>query len=353
MNSFGTAFRVSVFGESHGPCVGVVLDGVPAGIALSPADFAADINRRRPEGGACGSAAGSAAGPEAGSAAGGEGCAAGGPAAGSAAGSAAGGLGTTRREDDIPELASGVCNGFTTGAPIVITFKNQDCQSSDYEPFKDMPRPGHADFVAQVKYGGFADLRGGGHFSGRLTLPLVAAGVVAKKILGPAYEFSSYAEISEELLEDGDSVGGTVYCVCTGAPVGLGEPFFDSVESLVAHLAFSIPGVRGVEFGDGFAAAEMRGSEHNDPLVDAAGHTARNASGGVNGGITNGNAICFAMAVKPTSSIAAAQQTFNFATGRVETLEIKGRHDRCIAKRCPVIAEAALAIALADLSLRG
>lgn len=313
MNSFGTAFRVSVFGESHGSLVGVTLDGVPAGIPLSADDFKADIARRSPSGS---------------------------------------GLGTTRREDDLPQFVSGVYNGFTTGAPLTITFENKDCRSGDYEAFKDMPRPGHADYVAGVKYGGYADMRGGGHFSGRLTLPLVAAGVVAKKILGPAYSFSSYAEVHEELLEEGDSVGGTVYCICTGAPAGLGEPFFDSVESMVAHLAFSIPGVRGVEFGDGFAAAEMKGSEHNDPIVDEAGHTMRNASGGVNGGITNGNSICFAMAVKPTSSIAAAQQTFNFAKGGMDTLEIKGRHDRCIAKRCPVIAEAALAIALADLSLR-
>lgn len=313
MNSFGNAFRVSVFGESHGSCVGVTLDGVPAGIPLEVEDFKADIARRSPSGS---------------------------------------NLGTARREDDVPQLASGVHEGYTTGAPITILFSNNDCQSGDYEAFKDMPRPGHADYVARMKYAGFADMRGGGHFSGRLTLPLVAAGVVAKKILGPAYEFSSYAEISEELLDEGDSVGGTVYCVCTGVPVGLGEPFFDSVESMVAHLAFSIPGVRGVEFGDGFAAAEMKGSEHNDPIIDEEGHTLRNAAGGVNGGISNGNPICFAMAVKPTSSIAAAQQTFNFATGQTDILEIKGRHDRCIAKRCPVIAEAALAIALADLSLR-
>lgn len=323
MNTFGHNFRISLFGESHGAAVGVVIDGVPAGIALSEADFAADLARRK-----------------------------------------GGSLGTTSRvEPDEPELLSGIYRGHTTGAPLAILFRNHCQESEDYAPLADTPRPGHADWVAAQKFGGWNDPRGGGHFSGRLTVALVAAGVVAKKIVGAKIE-ARVVEIGGEsdpakwqpLLEDakacGDSLGGIVECRAEGVGVGLGEPFFDSLESQMSHLLFSIPGIRGVEFGDGFGAARMRGSEHNDPIIAADGTTAKNGSGGINGGISNGNPIVVRVAVKPTSSIARTQQTLNTASGTVEPLSIGGRHDHCIALRAAVVVESAVAIALADAKRR-
>lgn len=322
MNTFGNKFRVSIFGESHGKCVGVLLDGVPAGISLTEDDFEADLSRRR-----------------------------------------SGAKGTTpRKEADKPSILSGVLEGYTTGAPIAITFENATQHSSDYSDFKDMPRPGHADLTASRKFWDYNDLRGSGHFSGRMTLALVAAGVVAKKIADFSYaaslvqvggldDKSLWEEAIAAAQKDGDSLGGVVECSVEGVPAGLGEPFFDSVESVISHLAFSIPGVRGVEFGDGFKASAMKGSEHNDPIVDFEGHTAKNGAGGVNGGITNGNSILFRVAFKPTSSIAKAQKTYNFATSKIETLTCKGRHDACFALRTPVIVEAIAAIALADFVL--
>jgi chorismate synthase len=321
MNSFGRHFRVQIFGESHGLCTGVSVDGCPPGIALSEVDFEADLARRR-----------------------------------------SGGKGTTpRAEADIPKLLSGVFNGLTTGAPIVIMFDNTNTRSGDYAQFTEVPRPGHADFVAQMKYGGFADYRGGGHFSGRITAGLVAAGVAAKKIIAPATVSAHIREIGgsdqwetlvEQCIAEGDSAGGIVDCVVEGVPAGWGEPFFDSVESHVAHAVFAIPGVKGIEFGAGFAAARMRGSEHNDSFVTADGKTATNHAGGINGGIANGNPIVFRVAVKPTSSIAKPQQTINIRTGEMTALEIQGRHDACIALRITPVIEAATAIALADLKLR-
>ncbi|MCD8206599.1 MAG: chorismate synthase [Bacteroidales bacterium] len=333
MNVFGHNLRLSVFGESHGSCMGVVIDGVPAGIPLDTEDFTADIDRRR-----------------------------------------SGAEGTTpRREADLPILASGVYNGRTTGAPLAILFRNEDTHSADYEAFTNVPRPGHADFTASVKWEGWNDPRGGGHFSGRLTLLLVAAGVVAKKII-PRISFKARlvevggikiadasaadsanlpAEVTEKLeatTQEGDSLGGVVECVIENVPAGLGEPFFNSVESLLSHAVFSIPGVRGIEFGDGFSAAAMKGSEHNDPFGPAAAPL-KNSSGGVNGGITNGASIVFRTAFKPTSSIAKAQSTLNIQTGEQVELKIKGRHDVCFALRTPVIVEAAAALVLADLSL--
>lgn len=328
MNSYGRKFRISIFGESHGEAIGVVADGVPAGISLCQVDFMKDLERRR-----------------------------------------SGAAGTTpRRESDLPEIVSGVCDAHTTGAPLAILFRNENTRSSDYSMFREIPRPGHADFVAAVKFGGYNDIRGGGHFSGRITLALVAAGVIAKKILAHNEKSSGIqikAEITalgglarerqaewqpliEEILKEGDSVGGIVECCCTNVPVGLGEPFFDSLESQISHLLFSIPGVRGVEFGDGFAAAGMRGSEHNDPIADAEGRTARNGAGGINGGISNGNPVIFRVAVKPTSSISRTQKSFNFKNNHIEEFKIKGRHDACIALRVPVIVEAVAAIVLAD-----
>ena len=325
MNSWGDRFRLSIWGESHGQQVGVSIDGVPAGIALSEEDFTADLERRR-----------------------------------------AGAAGTTpRKESDTPHIVSGIYNGFTTGSPLTIEFLNENTRSGDYRNLTTHPRPSHADWVAQQKWGGYNDPRGGGHFSGRITLGMVAAGVVAKKILGEEVKFSTDiieiggsrdkeqwdAIISSAQLSQ-DSVGGVVECRVQGVKAGLGEPFFDSVESLAAHLLFSVPAVKGVEFGAGFEAARMRGSEHNDPIISADGTTATNHAGGIVGGITNGNEIVARIAVKPTASIAQPQQTFNLESGKVEELVIKGRHDVCITLRAAVVAEAALAIALADLKLR-
>jgi chorismate synthase len=320
MNSFGRIFRLTIYGESHGPAVGVVIDGCPAGVPLTAADFEADLSRRR-----------------------------------------SGGRGTTkRREPDLVHLNSGLYNGFTTGAPIALSFDNTDTRSGDYAAFRDIPRPGHADFTAQEKYGGFNDPRGGGHFSGRLTLGLVAAGVIAKKIIDPLgieaalIEAGGSREIEarvEEAVAAEDSIGGIIECRAVNVPVGLGEPFFDSVESLIAHLVFAIPAVKGIEFGSGFRAAAMTGKAHNDPLIDASGKTAANHAGGINGGISNGNELCFRVAIKPTSSIGLAQQTVNIKTGAMQSLQIRGRHDACIALRVPVVVEAAAAIVLADLLL--
>ena len=312
-------FRVSIFGESHGPQIGVVLDGVPEGIALSAEDFKADIARREP-----------------------------------------GATGTTpRREADEPEFLSGLYEGHTTGAPLTIVFRNSNTRSGDYAEFDAMPRPGHADYVASVKWDWANDPRGGGHFSGRLTLPIVAAGVVAKKVLegitfdarmveiGGCSDSSKWEDLLKAAAAEGDSLGGVVECTIDGVPIGLGEPFFDSVESLVSHAVFSIPGVRGIEFGDGFKASAMKGAEHNDPFGPLGPE--KNGAGGINGGISNGAPIVFRVAFKPTSSIARAQRTYNFAKEEMDTLEIKGRHDVCFAQRTPVIVEAMAAIVLADL----
>lgn len=319
MNSFGYNFRISLFGESHGAAVGVVIDGVPAGIPLSEADFAEDLARRK-----------------------------------------GGTLGTTSRtEPDEPELLSGIFNGHTTGAPVAILFRNRCQQSEDYAPLAHTPRPGHADWVAAKKFGGWNDPRGGGHFSGRLTVALVAAGVVAKKIVGARISArvceiggesnpAKWQQMLTQAASDGDSLGGIVECRAEGVGVGLGEPFFDSLESTISHLLFSIPGIRGVEFGDGFEAARKRGSEHNDPIISPDGTTATNGAGGINGGISNGNPIVVRVAVKPTSSIRREQHTLNTLSGSVEPLSIGGRHDLCIALRAAVVVEAAVAIALAD-----
>jgi chorismate synthase len=320
MNSFGTLFKISIFGESHGPAVGIVIDGCPAGIPLELHDFTHDLQRRKP-----------------------------------------GSKGTTTRvEMDEPELLSGVYNGKTTGAPIAITFANTNTRSADYDVLKAIPRPGHADFVLHSKFNGFNDHRGGGHSSGRLTLCLVAAGVIAKKILMPVsinaslIEAGGSAYIEEAIVQAiamQDSIGGIVECKVTNLPVGLGEPFFNSVESMISHLAFAIPAIKGIEFGSGFKAASMQGSEHNDAIINAEGSTATNNAGGINGGISNGNELFFRIAVKPTSSTPQTQSSWNRDANQMESFQVKGRHDLCIALRVPVIAEAAAAIALADLLL--
>lgn len=320
MNSFGTLFRISLFGESHGPAIGVVIDGCPAGIALKAEEFVPDLRRRQ-----------------------------------------SGAAGTTKRhEPDLPEILSGLNDGHTTGSPLTIITRNSDKISSDYDEFKSMPRPGHADYTSKIKYSGFSDLRGSGHFSGRITWGLVSAGVVAKKIcsnfsfdanLISAGGSADVEKAVREAIELNDSIGGIIECRIRNVPSGLGEPFFNSVESAISHLAFSIPAIKGIEFGSGFPAASMRGSENNDPITGADGSTATNNAGGINGGISNGNEIVFRVAVKPTSSTGIEQTTFNFGSGKMEKLKVAGRHDTCIALRMPVIVEAAAAVALADLFL--
>ena len=243
----------------------------------------------------------------------------------------------------------------------MILFENTNTRSRDYSQLKNIPRPGHADFTAHHKFGGNQDYRGGGHFSGRLTLGLVAAGVLAKKILAPIKVSSSLLEAGgssdiesalDRAIENRDSIGGIVECRISGAPPGLGEPFFDSVESVLSHMIFSIPAIKGIEFGAGFQAARMTGSEHNDSFVSVDGSTETNSAGGINGGISNGNEICFRVAVKPTSSTHQTQRTINISTGQMEDLSIEGRHDTCIALRVPVVVEAAAAIVMADFMLQ-
>jgi len=321
MNSFGRLFRVHIFGESHGESVGMTIDGCPAGLPLNGEDFLPDLERRK-----------------------------GGTQKGT----------TPRKEDDLPFFKSGVFQNRTTGAPLTILFENNNTRSGDYEKQRAVPRPGHADFVAHKKFGGFEDYRGGGHFSGRLTVAVVAAGVIAKKLMGAVKVSATILEIGGEAdLEKGlqkaidakDTIGGIVECRVSGLPVGLGEPFFDSVESLLSHAVFAIPAVRGIEFGTGFAAVRMFGSQHNDAIEDLEGRTRTNHAGGVVGGITNGNELVFRIAVKPTSSTPKEQQTLNWETGEQEPFSVKGRHDLCIALRVPVVLEAVTAFVLADLLL--
>lgn len=321
MNGFGRLFCLSLFGASHGPGVGVLVEGCPAGLDLSPEDFSADLQRRRP--GAKGT--------------------------------------TTRVEMDEVQILSGVHEGRTTGQALTLWVVNRQVDSDAYADIKDLPRPGHADFTAWAKYGPHRDHRGGGMFSGRMTVGLVLAGVIAKRLLPDVQMEARLLQVGgrediplavEEAMAEADSVGGLIECRVKGLPLGLGEPFFDSVESLLAHMLFSIGGIRGVEFGSGFACASMRGSVCNDPILDIEGRTATNHAGGINGGITNGNDLIFRVAVKPTPSIAKAQQTINLSTGHPAEIEIKGRHDACFALRLPVVIEAACAIVLADLQNR-
>jgi len=321
LNSFGRIFRVSIFGESHGECVGITIDGCPAGLSLSPEDLAADLERRK-----------------------------GGKQKGT----------TPRQEEDFPIFKSGIFNGKTTGFPITILFENKNIRSEDYTKQRSIPRPGHADWVAHQKFGGFEDYRGGGHFSARLTAGIVAAAGIAKKLMSGVRIHSEVVEIGgEKDLEKGlqkaidakDSVGGIVECRVNGLPVGLGEPWFDSVESVLAHIVFAIPAVRGVEFGTGFAAAKMFGSEHNDAIMEMAGRTKTNHAGGVVGGITNGNELVFRLAIKPTSSTPKEQESLNWDTEQVEKFSIKGRHDLCVALRAPVIVEAVTALVLCDFMM--
>jgi chorismate synthase len=320
MNSIGTLFRISIFGESHGYGIGITIDGCPPGLSLKEEDFLEDLARRQ-----------------------------------------AGAKGTTPRiEKDYPKIISGCYQGVSTGAPLTILFENENTHSKDYDHLRKQPRPGHADWVAQKKFYGFNDHRGGGHFSGRLTLGLVAAGVVAKKVVqaieirAELIEAGGQKDVQKAVhkaIEEDDSIGGIVECRARPMPVGLGEPFFDSLESKIAHLVFAIPATKGVEFGSGFAAAGMKGSEHNDNILSIDGQTETNHAAGINGGISNGNELVFRVAIKPTSSTGKTQKTINLDSKKIEELIIGGRHDKCIALRVPVVLESITAIALADLSL--
>lgn len=323
-NSFGTIFRLTIFGASHAESVGVTIEGAPKGIALNADMFRADIDRRRP----------------------------------SLSGE------TARKEEDIPIIEGLSPDGKTTGEPITITFKNSDKRSGDYSHLRVHPRPSHADLVQLRKYGNEANIAGGGMASGRMTVALVAAGVVAKEILkGVAFatelisvngvlDSTKFNDIITSAAREGDSVGGVIECRVKGVKPTLGEPFFDSVESVISHLLFSIPGVKGVEFGDGFAGTTKRGSKRNDAIIEASGTTHTNNEGGINGGITNGNDITLRVAIKPTPSIAKEQLTYNFESNTTTPLTIGGRHDACIARRAVVVVEAMVAVALADLLLR-
>ncbi len=346
MNSLGRKFRVSIFGESHGDAIGFVLDGVQPGIALRKEDFMPDILRRK-----------------------------------------SGALGTTpRTEADEPELLSGVFNGYTTGAPLTIIFRNRNTRSGDYKLFNDIPRPGHADYTASIKWMEFNDPRGGGHFSGRLTLPIVAAGVVAKKMVNyqikarlvevggvrrevaaaqehmtdmaeeqdnPAKDSQIWRSVLEAAIRDRDSVGGIVECAAIGLPAGLGDPMFDGMENRLASALFGIPAVKGVEFGAGFGASRLRGSENNDAFRVEDGRivTETNHAGGILGGITTGMPLTLRVGIKPTPSIGRPQKTVSLARMENTELTIRGRHDPCIAHRAVPVVEAVTACVLLDLLL--
>lgn len=317
MNSFGSMFRVSLFGESHSTNMGIVVDGVPPGIPFSETLILPELERRKP------------------------------------------GLpGTTARtEQDKPVIISGLHNGRTTGAPLAIIIKNTNTDSSSYNNITAHPRPSHSDFSSRIKYNGWNDPRGGGYHSGRLTALLVCAGALAKTIIAPITVQASIQnehdvrEQAAQAAQTGDSIGAVLEVTITHVPAGLGEPWFNSAESLLAHAIFSIPGIKAIGFGAGFRAASMRGSNYNDRILDASGKTASNNDGGITGGITNGNPIQFRVAAKPTPSIGIAQETYSFAEDKPAPLTMQGRHDACFALRLPPVLEAVSALVMADLML--
>lgn len=352
-NSLGKLFTITSFGESHGRCVGIVIDGCPAGLALTETDIQREVDRRRP------------AGPGA----------------------------TKRTEEDTVEILSGVSNSHTTGAPITLLIRNRDIDSSEYERIRFLPRPGHADYTALMKYGGFNDFRGGGMFSGRITAAFVMAGAVAKKllhlieveILAHTVEIGGIearpreperirqnidrnplrcadlaaaremAQAIEKARKAGDSLGGIIEVLALNVPVGLGEPVFDTLEGDLAKALFAIPAVKGVEFGAGFSAARKRGSQNNDPFTIKSGRivTTTNNAGGILGGISNGMPIIVRVAIKPTPSIARKQKTVNLRSMEIEDLTVKGRHDTCIVPRAVPVVEAMMAVTLGDFALQG
>ena len=319
----------TIFGESHGPAIGVVMTGLPGGLELNMDAVAAEMARRAP-------------GKDKTS--------------------------TARKEADKVQILSGMFEGKTTGTPLCAVIPNTDTRSKDYSKLKDLPRPSHADYTASLRYGGFADYRGGGHFSGRLTAPLVFAGAVAKQILAQrgisvtsridllgGVANPTAEQIDEIILAakaDADSVGGAVQCIVSGVPAGFGAPDLgENVEGIFAKHLFAVPGVKGIEFGAGFGFASMRGSEANDPFV-MEGDTVRtltNHAGGINGGITNGMPLVFRVAMRPTPSIGKQQQTVNLSAKTNETLNIEGRHDPCIVKRALPVIEAAAALAVCEI----
>jgi chorismate synthase len=322
MNSYGTLFKVTLYGESHQEAIGVVIDGIPAGIAIDETMIALDLKKRQ-----------------------------------------AGAIGTTTRiEPDLFKITSGVFKGYSTGSPIHLMIENVNIRSKDYEHLVNQPRPGHADFVSNIKYKGFQDYRGGGRFSGRLTAALVAAGAIAKMVIpfqlsneliqvGSLTDLSQIDSYLEGIASQGDSVGGLIEIKSTNMIVGLGEPFFNKLDAEIAKMMFSIPAVKGVEIGTGFKGLDMKGSSFNDEFIDETGKTKTNNSGGVSGGISNGNDLIIRVMIKPTSSIQKSQETYSFETNQKETLQIGGRHDVCIARRAGIVLENALAIVLADLYL--
>jgi chorismate synthase len=319
MNSYGTLFKITLYGESHQPSIGVVIDGMPSGILIDLDLIKKDMKKRQP-----------------------------------------GAIGTTpRKEEDEVVITSGVFNGRSTGSPIHLMIHNHNIRSQDYDHLKKQPRPGHADFVAEVKYGGFQDHRGGGRFSGRLTAALVAAGAIAKMTIpfqlshelisvGTLKDLSKMDEYLEEIALQGDSVGGIIEVKATQMVVGIGEPFFNKLDAEIGKMMLSIPAVKGVEIGTGFEGSSWLGSQFNDEIMDAQGHTKTNHSGGITGGISNGNDLIVKVMVKPTSSIQKPQETYHFGTHEVEKLEVNGRHDVCIARRAGIVLENVLAIVLAD-----
>lgn len=353
-STYGEKIHLSIFGQSHGKAIGMVLDGVPAGLAVDFAQLQSFLNRRAPGNSP---------------------------------------YSTPRKEADMPNFISGIFDGYTCGAPIAATIENTNTRSGDYSNLKFCPRPGHADYTAQVKYNGYQDAAGGGHFSGRLTAPLCIAGGLCKQwlaekgihvtghilsiggvtdgpltldpidpqiqklqkhfpVLNPEAGEKMLARI-ENAAKDGDSVGGIIECIVTGLPAGLGEPMFGGMESKIAQIVYGIPAVKGVSFGSGFACANMRGSAHNDVFVAKNGkiETATNYAGGILGGITNGMPLIFQTAIKPTPSISAPQETLNTQTMKSELLSVKGRHDPCIVPRAVAVIEAAAALAVYDAIL--
>jgi len=354
MNVFGARYRTTIFGTSHGPFVGCTIEGLRAGTRIDEAFVQAQLDRRRP-------------------------------------GQSL--VTSQRKEADRVEFSEGISDGLATGEPIVALIRNEDVQSKSYSTVARVPRPGHGDFAAAVKYGGKSDLRGGGQLSGRMTAPIVVSGAIARQVLEPkGVRFYAHAaqigrvtaqpvspqqieanvernavrcadvEAADRMIEeveaarkDRDSVGGIIEAVVTGLPPGVGEPFFESIESALAHLLFSIPAVKGVDFGAGFRAASMRGSEHNDPFAVEAGRvvTETNHAGGILGGITNGMPVTFRVAVKPTASIAKPQRSVDLATMMPTEIVVTGRHDPCIVPRAVPVVENAAAMAILDLMLAG
>jgi chorismate synthase len=355
-SQYGKKFRISIFGQSHSPAIGVSIDGLPAGIKIDTDELKAFLKRRAP---------------------------------------GQSDISTARTEDDVPEILSGLVGGVTCGAPLAIIIRNEDARSADYRELRDIPRPSHADYAAHIKYGGHQDVAGGGHFSGRLTAPLCAAGGVCLQILRglgihvgahilrigganddpfdpvgiSAVNFDAIREnqlpvlkreageaMRQQILEareKGDSVGGVVECAAMGLPVGLGDPMFDGIENRIAGIVFGIPGAKGIEFGSGFAGAERRGSENNDSFyMDGKNvKTRTNNSGGILGGITNGMPVLFRVAFKPTPSIGLEQDSVSLSREENAVLQVKGRHDPCIVPRAVPCVEAAAAIALYDAYL--